>query len=60
MEDEYETKLISLFAIVLLTSMLIASCAPAPTEAPEPTAVPATEAPAATEARLRKPKTARA
>ncbi len=45
-----KTKLISLFAIVLLTSLLITNCAPAPTEAPEPTAVPATKAPAATEA----------
>jgi branched-chain amino acid transport system substrate-binding protein len=44
-----KTKLISLFAIVLLTSLLITNCAPAPTEAPEPTAVPATKAPAATE-----------
>ncbi len=45
-----KTKLISLFAIVLLTSLLITNCAPAPTPEPEPTTAPPVEAPAATEA----------
>ena len=45
-----KTKLTSLIAIVLLTSMLIASCAPAPTPEPEPTKAPPVEEPAATEA----------
>ena len=45
-----KTKLMSLFVIVLLTSMLIANCAPAPTPEPEPTKAPPVEQPAATEA----------
>jgi branched-chain amino acid transport system substrate-binding protein len=45
-----KTKLSSLIAIVLLMSVLIASCAPAPTAAPVATEPPAVEAPVATEA----------
>jgi branched-chain amino acid transport system substrate-binding protein len=43
-----KTKLMSLFAILLLTSLLLASCGSAPTEAPVvPTEAPPTEEPAA-------------
>jgi branched-chain amino acid transport system substrate-binding protein len=45
-----KAKLTSLIVIVLLMSVLIASCAPAPTPAPAPTEPPAAQAPAATEA----------
>ncbi len=45
-----KAKLASLIAIVLVTSLLVANCAPAPTAAPEPTKAPPTEAPAATKA----------
>ena len=43
-----KTRLASLIAIVLLTSLLLSNCAPAPTAAPQPTEPPAqqqTEAP---------------
>jgi len=41
-----KTKLASLTVIVLMTSLLIANCAPAPTPTPEPVVPAATEAPA--------------
>jgi branched-chain amino acid transport system substrate-binding protein len=42
-----KSKLASLIVIVLLMSLLISNCAPAPTAAPEPTQAPPTEEPAA-------------
>jgi branched-chain amino acid transport system substrate-binding protein len=45
-----KAKLTSLIVIVLLTSLLITSCAPTPMPTPAPTEPPAAEAPAATEA----------
>lgn len=58
-----KTKLVSLFVIVTVLSLLLASCSPATTAAPEPTQVPPTEkaaapteAPKATEAPTEAPK----
>jgi len=45
-----KTKLVSLIAIVLMMSLVIASCAPKPTATPEPTEAPVVEEPEPTEA----------